>query len=222
MSLSGPRVAPKSGKVSALVVLVHGYGADGDDLIDIARPLSKHLPDACFVAPNAPYPCPGAGFMWFPITELHPAVLHRGVVQAAPVLREFIEAELKRLGLGPERLAVIGFSQGTMLALHLALEGLKPAAVVGFSGVLTGAATPQEGLPPFFLAHGSADDVIPVDALFMTASLLAAAGARVQWHLTPGMGHGIDETALEMAGSFLKYAFDGRLAAEGPASSILA
>ncbi len=223
MALSGPRSSPKSGKASALVVLLHGYGSDGDDLIALADPLSQRLPGAAFVAPNAPYPCPGARFMWFPITELDPVAMHKGVVAAAPALKAFIDGELRRLDLGTGRLALVGFSQGTMLALHLSLSGLKPAAVVGFSGVLTGETQSlrQDDLPPFFLSHGAADPVIPPDALFMTAGALGQAGARVQWHLSPGIGHGIDDSALLLAANFLRLGFDGGLAAQGAAACAL-
>jgi len=222
MALSAARISPQNGKASTLVVLLHGYGADGEDLIELAGPLAKVLPDAAFVAPNAPYPCPGARFMWFAIRDLDPQAMHQGVTEAAPLLKAFLREELQRLGLGADRLILIGFSQGTMLSLHLALEGFGPAAVVGFSGVLTGpAATPQQALPPFFLAHGGADPVIPADALFMTAGALAAAGARVQWHLTPGMGHGIDAYGLALAGEFLRLVLSGRSVAEGPASALL-
>ncbi len=222
MALSGPRLSPKRGKPTALVVLLHGYGSDGDDLIGLAEPLSQLLPGAQFVAPNAPMACPGARFMWFAIAALDPAAMHKGVLTAAPALKAFIDGELLRLGLGSDRLALIGFSQGTMLALHLSLSGLKPAAVVGFSGVLTGSgeAEPKADLPPYFLAHGSADQVIPPDALFATASALGQAGARVQWHLAPGIGHGIDDRGLALAGNFLQLAFDKRLAAAGPASTV--
>jgi phospholipase/carboxylesterase len=148
--------------------------------------------------------------------------MHKGVAATAPALQAFITAELERLGLGPDRLALVGFSQGTMLALHLGLSHLKPAAVVGFSGVLTGEGPNKVPavLPPFFLAHGTADQVIPPDALFMTAGTLGAIGARVQWHLSSGVGHGIDDSALVLAANFLRLAFAGRLAAEGQASQI--
>lgn len=222
MALSGPRLNPRNGKASHLVVLVHGYGADGNDLIGLAGPLAEVLPGAAFVAPDAPQRCPGARFQWFPIAELDPQVMHKGVVSAAPGLKEFIESELKRLELPPERLALIGFSQGTMLSLHLGLGPLKPAAIVGFSGILTG--TPADKLdrsPPIFLAHGSADPLIPPEALFLTAGTLGAHGVRVQWHLSPGVGHGIDETGLALAADFLALAFAGRLAATGEAACIL-
>lgn len=220
MALSGPRLEPRSGKATHLVVLVHGYGADGNDLIGLAQPLAKVLPTVAFVAPNAPEPCPGAGFQWFPITQLDPRLMHKGVLAAAPVLLEFVESELKRLALTPDRLALVGFSQGTMLSLHLGLGGLKPAAIVGFSGLLTGA--PQKGeAPPVFLAHGGADPLIPPEALFLTVGSLGAAGVRVQWHLSPGVGHGIDDSAIALAANFLAMAFAGRLKATGEAACIL-
>jgi len=216
MSLSGPRHDPK-GKAAHLVVLCHGYGADGKDLIGLAPVLARLLPDAAFVAPNAPERCPGAGYQWFPISQLDPRLMHQGVVGAMPGLEDFVQAELARLALTAERLALIGFSQGTMMALQLGLHHLKPAAIVGFSGVLTGA-PPQGGTPPVFLAHGGADPLIPPEALFMTAGVLGAAGVRVQWHLAAGLGHGIDDEGLALAGGFLSLAFAGRLAAAGEAS----
>lgn len=221
MALTGPRKAARSGKAKELVVFVHGYGADGNDLIGLAEPLAQVLPGAEFVAPNGPEICPGARFQWFPIAELEPRVMHQGVLKAAPILKDFVESELKRLALTPDRLALVGFSQGTMLSLNLALDGLKPAALVGFSGVLTGVPAAVSAPPPVFLAHGTADQVIPAEALFATATTLGGLGARVQWHLSPGVGHGIDESALELAAGFLRQAFAGRLAANGAASSLL-
>jgi phospholipase/carboxylesterase len=225
MALSGPRRGAKNGTANALVVFVHGYGADGNDLIGLAAPLADILPDAAFAAPDAPHVCPGARFQWFPIAELNPEVMHKGVVAAAPGLKDYIVAELQRLALPPSRLALIGFSQGTMMALHLGLEAglgaLKPAAIVGFSGVLTGEVQPAADFPPVLLSHGGADPLIPPEALFLTAGTLGAAGVRVQWHLSPGVGHGIDETGLSRAANFLKLALAGRLAAEGECRSLL-
>lgn len=221
MALSGPRLEPRSGKATHLVVFVHGYGADGKDLMGLAQPFAQRLPTAAFVAPDGPERCPGAGFQWFPITQLDPRLMHKGVTAAAPVLLEFVESELKRLSLTPDRLALVGFSQGTMLSLHLGLSALKPAAIVGFSGLLTGTPTKGEA-PPVFLAHGGSDPLIPPEALFLTAGALGASGVRVQWHLSPGLGHGIDENAVAMAASFLAMAFAGRLAASGEAACVLA
>ena len=221
MALSGPRRPAASGKADALVVFLHGYGADGNDLMGLAEPLAELLPDAAFAAPNAPHACPGARFQWFAIAELNPEVMHKGVVAAAPDLAAYLEAELQRLALPASRLALVGFSQGTMLALHLGLGPLKPAAIVGFSGVLTGEPPPSADFPPVFLSHGGADPLIPPEALFLTAGALGAAGVRVQWHLSPGIGHGIDETGLSGAANFLQLALVGRLAADGEPHSLL-
>jgi phospholipase/carboxylesterase len=217
MALSGPRKAPKHGKANALVVLLHGYGADGNDLMGLAEPLSQVLPNAAFASPDAPQPCPGARFQWFPIAELDPEKMHAGVLSAAPGLQSYIEQELQRLSLTPDRLALVGFSQGTMMALHIGLTALKPAAIVGFSGVLTGAPAIKDP-PPILLVHGGSDPLIPAEALYLTSSTLAAHGARVEWHISPGLGHGIDDLGLAIAASFLALALSGRLHTVGEAS----
>jgi phospholipase/carboxylesterase len=216
MALSGPRLDPKKGKADALVVLLHGYGADGNDLIGLASPLSQLLPGAAFVAPDAPQPCPGARYQWFPITELDPRRMHDGVLSAAPGLEKYIAAELQRLSLPANRLALVGFSQGTMMALHIGLGGIKPAAIVGFSGMLTGTPTGSH-LPPVLLVHGGSDPLIPAEAIYLTASTLGACGVRVEWHISPGLGHGIDDVGLSCAASFLALAFAGRLQVTGEA-----
>jgi phospholipase/carboxylesterase len=220
--LSGPRLAPAKGVASQLVVLVHGYGADGQDLISLASHWQPLLPDAAFAAPNAPDRVPGApsGFQWFGLSRMDPAELSGGVARAAPILNAFLDSELARLGLGPDRLALVGFSQGTMLSLEVGLSR-APAAIVGFSGLLAAAPPRAIAGPPLFLAHGDQDEVIPAGAMFAAAGELGAAGYPVQWHLAGGVGHGIDPTALEMAGEFLKLAFAGKLAAAGPVSSPL-
>lgn len=217
MTLSGPRVPPRSGKATKLVVLLHGYGADGNDLIGLAPHLQHLLPGAAFVAPNAPDRVPGApsGFQWFPISRLDPHEMKGGVVSAAPRINEFLDAELAQLGLGPERLVLAGFSQGAMLALHLGLRR-GPAAIVGFSGLLADPPPADGPKPPILLTHGSADEVIPAGAMFAAAASLGALGMGVQWHLASGMGHGIDETGLSLAGNFMALALAGRLKTQGP------
>ncbi|MDE1985476.1 MAG: alpha/beta fold hydrolase [Alphaproteobacteria bacterium] len=222
MALSGPRLEPLRGPATHLVVLCHGYGADGKDLIEVAPHLQSALPGAVFVAPNAPQPCPGAGYQWFPISRIDPHEMHKGVEGATGLLDAFVQAELARLALTPDRLALVGFSQGTMMALHAGLRGpIKPAAIVGFSGLLTGTAPFVGNIPPVLLTHGDADSVIPPEALFMTAGALGAGGVRVQWHVSQGLGHGIDETALALASGFLALAFGGRLAPSGEACCTL-
>lgn len=220
MALTGPRLEPKSGRATHLVVLCHGYGADGKDLLGLAPHLQRVLPGAVFAAPDGPERCPGAGYQWFPIRQLDPHELNGGVVAAAPALESYLKNELQRLSLTADRLALIGFSQGTMMALHVGMTSVKPAAIVGFSGMLTGAPGPGTP-PPVLLAHGDADPLIPPEALFLTAATLGAYGVRVQWHLSRGVGHGIDDTGLALAGSFISLAFGGRLAPLGEACCAL-
>src|SRR5215471_221219 len=134
--LSGPRLPPARGKATHLVVLVHGYGADGNDLIGLAPHWQRMLPTVAFAAPNAPEPCAGApmGYQWFPIQQRDPDELQRGVESAAGLLNAFLDSELGRLELPPDRLALVGFSQGTMMALQVGLRrSVKPVCIIGYS-----------------------------------------------------------------------------------------
>ena len=215
--LNGPRLPPAAGKADRLVVFVHGYGADGNDLIDLGRHWQTLLPTAAFVSPNAHERCAMSpmGYQWFPITRLQPDEMLRGVEKAAPVLNAFLDSELDRLGLDGSRLALVGFSQGTMMSLHVGLRrAVPPAAIVGFSGALAGPEKlPAEivGHPPVLLVHGDADDMIPVQALHAAANGLGAAGVSVRWHISRGVGHGIAPDGLDLAGRFLTDAFAGKL-----------
>ena len=221
MALSGPTKSPAKGPASHLVVLVHGYGADGQDLIGLAQHWQSLLPTVAFAAPNAPMRIAGGpGYQWFPISRIDPHEMRKGVETAAPLLDEYLDAELARLGLPPERLALAGFSQGTMLSLHLGLRRkTRPAAIVGFSGLLAGP-VPDGAIPPILLTHGDSDSVIPPQAMFVAAAQLGLAGGAVQWHLAPGMGHGIDPEGLAIAGQFLSLAFRGRLKNSGEIRSV--
>jgi phospholipase/carboxylesterase len=164
---------------------------------------------------------PGSpGYQWFPISRIDPHEMQKGAEMAGPLLDEYLDAELARLGLPPERLALVGFSQGTMLSLHLGLRRkVKPTAIVGFSGLLPGP-PPGGEIPPVLLTHGDSDTVIPASAMFLAANQLGLAGARVQWHLARGMGHGIDPEGLMMAGQFLNLAFSGLLKTSGEAHCV--
>lgn len=216
-TLTGPRLAPRSGQTRRLVVFLHGYGADGADLIEIGRQWQAWLPDTAFFAPNAPEIAPqGMGRQWFPLTFRDPNERWRGVRQAAPGLDALIDAELAQHGLAPSKLALVGFSQGTMLALHAALRRPQAlAAVVGYSGLLALEEGKDPGAlkdavrakPPILLVHGDRDDLIPVEALFLSAEALAGAGAPCEWHLSLGIGHGIDGGGLKHGGLFLARAF---------------
>jgi len=212
--LDGPRLEPRAPPARQLVVFLHGYGADGNDLIDIGRAWQNLLPQAAFVSPHAPEPCAQApvGRQWFPLTFRDPDERWNGCNKAAPVLTSFLDAELKRRNLPPSALALVGFSQGTMLALHVGLRrAAAPAAIVGYSGLL---AVPPEvnpekfaaeikSRPPILLVHGDRDDLIPPQALFHATSGLAALGVPVEWHMSYGIGHGIDPEGLRHGGEFL-------------------
>jgi phospholipase/carboxylesterase len=201
--LDGPRLAPQAGTPArGLVVLLHGYGADGSDLIDIARAVAPVLPEIAFVAPDAPDRLPGTPFgrQWFPLERREPAERKRGVEAARPVLDAFLDAEQARLGLGGDRTVLVGFSQGTMVALHVGLRR-EVAAIVGFSGLLVAPEdlTAITHRPPVTLIHGDADPVVPFPAMRHAAEALAAAGVPVTAHARPGLGHGIDPAGLEIA-----------------------
>jgi phospholipase/carboxylesterase len=214
-------MAPARGPATHLVVLVHGYGADGQDLLGLANHWQGLLPSVAFAAPNAPTRIPGGpGYQWFPISRIDPHEMQKGVEAAGPALDEYLDGELARLGLPPERLALAGFSQGTMLSLHVGLRRkVRPAAIVGFSGLLAGP-PPDSDIPPILLTHGDSDTVIPPQAMFLAAAQLGLAGAAVQWHLAAGMGHGIDPEGLGIAGQFLDLAFRGLLKNAGEIRSV--
>ena len=206
--LDGPRIAPSRGRASALVVLLHGYGANGDDLIALGEAWRQQLPDAAFVAPNAPEPIPGmyGGLQWFDLTLRDPGEYWRGVTAARPMLDGFLDAELARYRLAADRLVLVGFSQGSMLALHVGLRrSAAPAGIVAYSGLLAGAEHLAEvtSLPPVLLIHGEIDELIAVQALHLAREALASRGMRVEWHVRPGLGHGIDPQAQWMAGHFI-------------------
>jgi len=221
-ALDGPRLPPRSGKAKQLVVFLHGYGADGNDLIALGQEWQSLLPDAAFVSPHAPEPCAGApmGRQWFELTFRDPDERWRGVNKAAPLLDAFLDAELARHGLPGEALALVGFSQGTMMSLHTGLRrAATPTAIVGYSGLYVtpegegGPAQAQAEIrsrPPVLLVHGTEDDLIPAQALFLSAQLLAAAEVPVEWHLSAGIGHGIDGEGLRHGGMFLARAFARR------------
>src|SRR5271170_2853062 len=175
--LTGPRLPAARGAATHLVVLCHGYGADGNDLIGLAPHWQRLMPTVSFVAPNAPEPCAaGPGYQWFPISRLDPAAMRQGVEQAGATLDAFLDAELARANLPEDRLALVGFSQGTMMSLHVGLKR-KPAAIVGYSGLL--ADTPParyDDPPPVLLVHGDADPMIAPDYLFASAAALGRAG----------------------------------------------
>lgn len=214
-TLKGPRLPPARGNPTHLVVLCHGYGADGNDLIGLAPHWQRFLPTSAFVAPNGPERCQGSGFQWFPLSRLDREEIRRGVESATACLEAFVDAELARLELPPDRLILAGFSQGTMMSLHVGLRrAVKPLAIIGYSGMLASHES-LNGLgadaPPVLLVHGDADTTIPPGALFDTAGALGRFGILVQWHLSSGIAHSIDPHGLQLGANFAAMAIRGSL-----------
>lgn len=209
-TLSAPVVAPAGGgPPKQLVVMLHGVGADGHDLIALAPHFAQALPEAVFVAPHAPLPYDMAPFgrQWFSLAVMTPQAIAAGVRMAAAPLSQFLDAELQRYGISDDALALVGFSQGAMMALHVATRRPRPcAAVLCYSGLLAAPETlaaEVSARPPVLLVHGAQDDVVPAAAMPAAAAALDAAGLPVETHLRPGLGHGIDETALMLGIHFL-------------------
>ncbi len=211
-ALNFGRRGPAQGPASSLVVFLHGYGADGADLLGLADALAPHLPGAVFVAPDAPERSAGNpfGFQWFPIPWLDgssEAAAAAGLAQSAADLDAFLDARLADEGLEEAALALVGFSQGTMMALHVApRRAAACAAVVGFSGRLVAPerlAAERIARPPVLLVHGDADEVVPPAALPEAARALSAAGIDTWTHVSRGVGHGIAPDGLSAALGFL-------------------
>lgn len=212
--LRSERRGPASGGAAkSIVVFAHGYGADGADLLGLADPLGPHLPDTVFFAPNAPEKCTAnpMGYQWFPIPWLDGSTDEQalaGLAQAAADLNGFLDSVLESEGLAPENLALVGFSQGTMISLHVAARRAVPVAgVVGFSGrLMTPERLEQElvSKPPVLLIHGDQDEVVPLASLAEAADALVSAGFETYSHVSKGTGHGIAHDGLSLALSFLR------------------
>jgi phospholipase/carboxylesterase len=208
--LSGPEVQPASGgDARSMVILLHGYGSNGDDLIGLVPYWRRALPDTVFLSPNAPQACPGApgGYQWWALTNFSPQARAAGVREAAPIVDAYIDAQLARFGLSADRLALVGFSQGTMTALHVGPRRVQRlAGIVGFSGMLADAQAPAAEMvtkPPILLIHGDADPMVPVAALGQAKATLHPLGFNVTTHISPGLGHSIDEAGLRLGEAFL-------------------
>ncbi|MEM9524915.1 MAG: dienelactone hydrolase family protein [Pseudomonadota bacterium] len=209
---SARRGAPK-GQASSLVIFLHGYGANGADLLGLADPLAPHMPDTAFYAPDAPEACTynPMGFQWFPIPWLdgssHEAA-ERSMKAALGDVSAFLDKVLEDEGLEPENSILFGFSQGAMMSLHLAPRRSRPVAgVVGFSGRLLEPGRLQDEVvskPPVLLVHGDADEVVPPRSLPEAADALTAAGFEVHTHVSTGVGHGIAPDGLSKAVAFMK------------------
>jgi len=212
-ALDGPRRKAKSGNADSLVIFVHGYGADGADLISLSQTLADVMPNTEFVAPNGPEPCRvnAAGKQWFPISYIDGssrAEMMEGFAAAQTLFHDFIDRELERSSLPASRIALVGFSQGTMMSLAVGLRRAEQlAAIVGFSGKLLDAdalKTEIASRPPVLLIHGDADDIVPPQSLPDAVSALEDLDVPVEGLIRPGLGHGIDERGvIKMAESLI-------------------
>ena len=210
--LSGPERAAASGQADSLVVFLHGYGADGNDLIGLAEPLGQHLPNTRFVAPDAPQRSVNnpMGYLWFPIPWLDgsdPVAAMRDAASAFDTLNRYFDG-LAEAGMPPDRTVVVGFSQGTMKALHVLPPRPVPmAGIVGFSARLLEPATVDDesvSRPPVLLVHGEDDPMVPPSSMPEAAEALTNAGVETYTHLSKGIGHGIGPDGLGLALQFIR------------------
>jgi phospholipase/carboxylesterase len=212
--LQAGRAGAEPGSAAALIIFVHGYGANGADLLSLAPMLEPELPGWGFLAPDAPDPCPGAppgGRQWAPIPAMDgsdAAVAQAAFLRSADMLDRFIDGVLAEYGLPPEKLFVFGFSQGAMLALHVAPRRAAPiGGVIAASGMLIAPerlAAEVRVKPPVLLVHGDQDAVVSPAALPQAAEALQGAGFPVYAHVSKGTGHGIAPDGLGAALAFLR------------------
>ncbi len=215
-ALEGPRFGPaRGGTPKQLVVLLHGWGADGNDLIGLAPALAPVLPEAEFLSPDGPFACDaGFGRQWFSLGDRSPQgdmaepVMTARLAAVAPMIDAFIDEALQKRGLGGDKLALVGFSQGTMAALYVGLRRAQgPAGILGYSGHLVaarGIGREARTRPEILLVHGEDDEILPVQASRLAEQTLKTEGYRVSAVYRPGLGHGIDEEGLRRGAAFLK------------------
>jgi len=214
VDLSGPSFGPAAGgKPGRLVILLHGYGSDGNDLLGLAPHWSRQLPDTEFVSPHAPFPCEAAPFgrQWFGFEGRSESMMLAETQTAAGILDAFVDGALARRNLAEDSLALVGFSQGTMMALHVAPRRARAvAAVVGYSGMLIAPqllAAEIKSRPPVLLVHGTADPVVPYASLATAQAALHDVGIAVKTETRRGLAHAIDEEGLALGGDFIAAAF---------------
>lgn len=209
-ALNGPMLIPSDRQqLDKLIVFLHGYGADGEDLISLAQFFAERFPDAGFASPHAPFPCEMSPFgrQWFSLLNRDPHVLLEGVRTAQPILNAYLDGLLQEFSLKPAQLALVGFSQGAMMSMYCAPRREEPiAGVVAYSGVLHGGALLKDEIlsrPPVCLIHGDHDEVVPYSSLALSKEALQAAGIQAEAHTRPGLGHGIDPEGIRIAVDFL-------------------
>ncbi len=207
--LSGPKVISKApGAISKLVVFLHGYGSSGDDLIGLSESWDHLLPPTVFVSPNAPEKCDINifGYQWYGLPDISPTNMRLGLDRVRPVLTQYLKSLLIEYRLNPHDLALVGFSQGTMVALEMLFSLPNLNCILGYSGAFFPPAERKVASPStnVMLIHGSMDTVVPYPALFQAEKDLKGLGVSVSTHTCPGMGHTIDSAGVQVGGDFLK------------------
>lgn len=211
MTLNALRREAASGKAEWLVVFLHGYGSSGADLMTFADYWQSSMPNIAFVAPDGPTPAKDGGFQWIGKRPAGDPKLYDDAVDAAPQLHAFLDAELARANLDASRLALVGFSQGTVMALHLGLRrAVAPAALLGYAGGLVGAdrlVTEMTSRPPVMLVHGEQDELAPLYGMMASVKAMTEAGIVCQGVPLPDLGHAVNADALIYGARFLLSAF---------------
>ncbi|MDG1209172.1 MAG: prolyl oligopeptidase family serine peptidase [Paracoccaceae bacterium] len=208
--LEGPSADAESGTKNSLVILLHGYGADGNDLFGIAQALAQHLPNTAFRSPNAPERCTTnpAGYQWFPISWLDGSSeqeMAEGAERAKKTLHAYLDEAMAEEGMTPDRTVIIGFSQGTMMSLDVTMRRDEAfAGLVGFSGRLIESDAPMTCKTPVLLVHGDQDPMVPVASIHEAREALEKADVPVLWHISEGVGHGIAPDGLGLALKFIQ------------------
>lgn len=214
--ISGSFIAPRNGKAKQLVVFLHGYGANGDDLLSIGEDWGDALPDAAFISPNAPSVCDefAGGFQWFPIRAINRELIEREQPMRAvlPALNTYLDEQLAHWGVDEDQMIVAGFSQGAMMAMYtMPRRNRACAGVIGYSGMLVDAAgLKADGIQkmPVLAIHGDSDAVVPPDCLQGVQDGFDAAGFDVETVLRPHLGHGIDQFGLMRGVDFCRECFE--------------
>ena len=212
--LEGPEVPAPSGKTDSILLLLHGVGADGKDLVGLAPLFQGVLPNTLCVSPNAPNAFDmgpagfGGGYQWFSLKDTSPDAMIAGVKKASATLDKYITALLEEYNLPASKLGILGFSQGIMTGLYTALRLPEPVAcVAGYSGLVIGDENmPNEvtAKPPVMLVHGAEDDIVPANLLDISKAALEEVGVKADTHLRPGLAHGIDEEGIKMGIAFVQ------------------
>jgi len=212
--VNGASLQPRSGAApEKIILLLHGFGSSGTDMISLAPGWQEALETTLFLAPNAPQRCAmmGAGYQWWGLSGFAPSALAAGAASAAPAIDAFIDRKLDQYGLTEADLALVGFSQGTMMALQVGLRRPRPvAAIVGYAGMLTGTADlarHDRPAPPVLLVHGTDDPVVPIAALHMSEGQLKRLGVDVTTHIAHGVAHSVDPVGLRLGRDFVADAF---------------